>query len=98
MIAPEPGTKADPYFRLPKQTTTVYWADSDICESYSHSSEKYDKNTRKTVRICNLLLHFSETAADLQRLLMQCKTTVTLGKANLRNKPVITLISTESLH
>ena len=28
--APEPDTKADPYFRLPKQTTTVYWVDSDI--------------------------------------------------------------------
>ena len=30
MIAPERGTKADPNFRLPKQTTTVYWVDSDI--------------------------------------------------------------------
>ena len=30
MIAPEPGTKTDPNFRLPKQTTTVYWVDSDI--------------------------------------------------------------------
>ena len=30
MIAPKPGTKADPNFRLPKQTATVYWADSDI--------------------------------------------------------------------
>ena len=25
MIASEPGSKADPNFRLPKQTTTVYW-------------------------------------------------------------------------
>ena len=30
MIAPEPGTKADPKFRLPKQTASVYWVDSDI--------------------------------------------------------------------
>ena len=30
MIAPEPGTKADSNFRLPKQTVTVYWVESDI--------------------------------------------------------------------
>ena len=30
MIAPKPGTKADPNFRLPKQTATVYWVDNDI--------------------------------------------------------------------
>ena len=29
MIAPEPGTMPDPNFRLPKQTATVYWVDSD---------------------------------------------------------------------
>ena len=29
MIAPELSTKADPKFRLPKQTASVYWADSD---------------------------------------------------------------------
>ena len=57
MIAPEPGTKADPNFRLPKQTTTVYWVDNDTWKGNSHSSEKYDKNTRKTVRICNLSLY-----------------------------------------
>ena len=30
MIAPEPVTKADSNFRLPKQTAAVYWVDSDI--------------------------------------------------------------------
>ena len=30
MIAPEPGTKADPNIRLPKQTATVCYGDSDI--------------------------------------------------------------------
>ena len=56
MIAPEPGTKADPNFRLSKQTATVYWVDSDIWKGNSRSYEKYNKNTRKTVRICNLSL------------------------------------------
>ena len=56
MIAPEPGIKADTNFRLPKQTTTVYWVNSDTRKGNSHSSEKFDKNTRKTVRICNLSL------------------------------------------
>ena len=46
MVAPKPGTKADPNIRLPKQT--------------AHSLEKYDKNTRKTVRICDLPLYFVE--------------------------------------
>ena len=30
MIAPKAGTKADLNFRLPKQTTTLYWVGSDI--------------------------------------------------------------------
>ena len=30
MITPEPGTKADSNFRLPKQTAAVYMVDSDI--------------------------------------------------------------------
>ena len=56
MIAPEPGTQADPNFRLPKQTTIVYWVDRGMLKGNSHSSEKYDRNTRKTVRICSLSL------------------------------------------
>ena len=60
MIAPEPGTEADPNFRLPKQTASVYWVDSDIWKGNSHSKEKYDKNTRKTVRICNLWLSYRQ--------------------------------------
>ena len=49
VIAPKLGTKADPNFSLSKQTTNVYWVDSDICKGDSHMSEKYDKNTSKTV-------------------------------------------------
>ena len=49
MTAPKPGTRVDPNFRLPKQTATVYWVGSDILNGNSHSYEKYDKNTLKTV-------------------------------------------------
>ena len=30
MIRPQPGTKADPDFRLPKQIASMYWVDSDV--------------------------------------------------------------------
>ena len=58
MIAPKPGSQADPNFRLPKQTTTVYWVGRDIWKSNSHSLEKCDKNTRKIVWIYNLSLYY----------------------------------------
>ena len=55
IIAPEPGITEDPNFRLPTQTGTVHWVDSDIYEKVTLTrKKKKDKNTRKTVRICNL--------------------------------------------
>ena len=51
MIAPEPDNKADPNFRLPKQTASMFWVDIDILKGNSHSL----KNTIKILANCTNL-------------------------------------------